>query len=264
MTGKQFERTRRLLGDENTRILGSKTIAIAGIGAVGGYALEALARIGIGHFILVDFDRVSESNINRQILALHSTIGELKTDAAECRVMDINPECTIEKYPVVISSDNLGIFSSADVILDCIDSLGAKIELLSYAYEHGIPAVSSMGAALRRSVMHIHIADIMDTYGCPLAKEVRKGLRKRGIGKGIQCVFSSEEVRRCVFSSEEVRFTYRDPDTDSEAENMPGTERKRPVLGSLPTVTAVFGEYMAELALKNLLPAGTMDSREVR
>ena len=254
MTGKQFERTRRLLGDENTRILGSKTIAIAGIGAVGGYALEALARIGIGHFILVDFDRVSESNINRQILALHSTIGELKTDAAECRVMDINPECTIEKYPVVISSDNLGIFSSADIILDCIDSLGAKIELLSYAYEHGIPAVSSMGAALRRSVMHIHIADIMDTYGCPLAKEVRKGLRKKGISKGI----------RCVFSSEEVRFTYRDPDTDSEAENMPGTERKRPVLGSLPTVTAVFGEYMAELALKTLLPAGTMDSREVR
>ena len=254
MTGKQFERTRRLLGDENTRILGSKTIAIAGIGAVGGYALEALARIGIGQFILVDYYRVSESNINRQILALHSTIGELKTDAAECRVMDINPECTIEKYPVVISSDNLSIFSSADIILDCIDSLGAKIELLSYAYEHGIPAVSSMGAALRRSVTHIHIADIMDTYGCPLAKEVRKGLRKKGIGKGIQCVFSSEEVR----------FTYRDPDTDSEAENMPGTERKRPVLGSLPTVTAVFGEYMAELALKNLLPAGTMDSREVR
>lgn len=254
MTGKQFERTRRLLGDENTRILGSKTIAIAGIGAVGGYALEALARIGIGHFILVDFDRVSESNINRQILALHSTIGELKTDAAECRVMDINPECTIEKYPVVISSDNLGIFSSADIILDCIDSLGAKIELLSYAYEHGIPAVSSMGAALRRSVTHIHIADIMDTYGCPLAKEVRKGLRKKGISKGI----------RCVFSSEEVRFTYRDPDTDSEAENMPGTERKRPVLGSLPTVTAVFGEYMAELALKELLPAGAMDSRDVR
>ena len=254
MTGKQFERTRRLLGDENTRILGSKTIAIAGIGAVGGYALEALARIGIGHFILVDFDRVSESNINRQILALHSTIGEFKTDAAERRVMDINPECTIDKHPVVICSDNLGIFSSADVILDCIDSLGAKIELLSYAYEHGIPAVSSMGAALRRSVMHIHIADIMDTYGCPLAKEVRKGLRKKGISKGI----------RCVFSSEEVRFTYRDPDTDSEAENMPGTERKRPVLGSLPTVTAVFGEYMAELALKTLLPAGTMDSREVR
>lgn len=254
MTGKQFERTRRLLGDENTRILGSKTIAIAGIGAVGGYALEALARIGIGHFILVDFDRVSESNINRQILALHSTIGELKTDAAERRVMDINPECIIDKHPVVISSDNLGIFSSADIILDCIDSLGAKIELLSYAYEQGIPAVSSMGAALRRSVMHIHIADIMDTYGCPLAKEVRKGLRKKGIGKGIQCVFSSEEVR----------FTYRDPDTDSEAENMPGTERKRPVLGSLPTVTAVFGEYMAELALKNLLPAGTMDSRDVR
>lgn len=254
MTGKQFERTRRLLGDENTRILGSKTIAIAGLGAVGGYALEALARIGIGHFILVDFDRVSESNINRQILALHSTIDELKTDAAERRVMDINPECIIDKHPVVISSDNLGIFSSADIILDCIDSLGAKIELLSYAYEQGIPAVSSMGAALRRSVMHIHIADIMDTYGCPLAKEVRKGLRKKGIGKGIQCVFSSEEVR----------FTYRDPDTDSEAENMPGTERKRPVLGSLPTVTAVFGEYMAELALKNLLPAGTMDSREVR
>lgn len=254
MTGRQFERTRRLLGDDNTDFLHERTVAIAGIGAVGGYALEALARIGIGHFILVDFDKVSESNINRQILALHSTIGELKTEAAEKRVKDINPECAAESYPVIISRDNLTIFSSADIILDCIDSVGAKIELLAYAYENRIPVVSSMGAALRRSVTHIHSADIMDTYGCPLAKEVRKGLRKRGIGKGITCVFSSEEVR----------FEYKDPDTDDEAENIPGKQSKRPVLGSLPTVTAVFGEYMAELALKALLPEGTMDSRDVR
>ena len=254
MTGRQFERTRRLLGDDNTDFLHERTVAIAGIGAVGGYALEALARIGIGHFILVDFDKVSESNINRQILALHSTIGMLKTDAAEKRVKDINPGCIVEKHPVVISEENLHIFSSADIILDCIDSVGAKVGLLAYAYENRIPVVSSMGAALRRSVKNIHSADVMETYGCPLAKEVRKGLRKRGIGKGITCVFSSEEVR----------FEYKDPDTDDEAENIPGKQSKRPVLGSLPTVTAVFGEYMAELALKALLPEGTMESKDVK
>ncbi len=254
MTGRQFERTRRLLGDDNTELLHSKTVAIAGIGAVGGYALEALSRIGIGHFILVDFDKVSESNINRQILALHSTVGMMKTAVAEKRVKDINPECIIETYPEVISSDNLPIFSHADIILDCIDSVGAKIELLAYAYDNHIPVVSSMGAALRRSVKHIHSADVMDTYGCPLAKEIRKGLRKRGIGKGIKCVFSSEEVR----------FEYKDPYADDEAENIPGKESKRPVLGSLPTVTAVFGEYMAELALDELLPEGTMESKSVR
>ena len=254
MTGRQFERTRRLLGDDNTELLHSKTVAIAGIGAVGGYALEALSRIGIGHFILVDFDKVSESNINRQILALHSTVGMMKTAVAEKRVKDINPGCTIETYPEIISSDNLSIFSHADIILDCIDSVGAKIELLAYAYDNHIPVVSSMGAALRRSVKHIHSADVMDTYGCPLAKEVRKGLRKRGIGKGIKCVFSSEEVR----------FEYKDPYTDDEAENIPGKESRRPVLGSLPTVTAVFGEYMAELALDELLPEGTMESKSVR
>ena len=254
MSGRQFERTRRLLGDENLKNLEGKTVAVAGIGAVGGYALEALVRTGVGHFIIADHDRVSESNINRQILALHSTIGEFKTEAAERRIRDINPDCTVTAFPVVISEENLDIFSEADIILDCIDSLGAKISLLEYAYRNGIPAVSSMGAALRRSVMHVHAADIMDTYGCPLAREVRKGLRKRGIERGIPCVFSSEEIR----------FTYIPPETDSEAENIPGTERKRPVLGSLPTVTAVFGEYMAELALKALLPQDVMTTKNVR
>ena len=131
----QFMRLGRLIGEENVRSLFSRSVAVCGIGAVGGHALETLARCGIGHIKVVDFDTIEESNINRQILALHSTIGELKTDAAERRVMDINPECIIDKHPVVISSDNLGIFSSADIILDCIDSVGAKIGLLAYAYE---------------------------------------------------------------------------------------------------------------------------------
>ena len=251
---EQFQRIARFIGEENVDLLGEKTVSVAGIGAVGGYAVEMLARCGIGKLRILDFDTVSESNINRQILALHSTIGEFKTEAAERRIMDINPDCTVTAFPVVISEENLDIFSEADIILDCIDSLGAKISLLEYAYRNGIPAVSSMGAALRRSVMHVHAADIMDTYGCPLAREVRKGLRKRGIERGIPCVFSSEEVR----------FIYIPPETDSEAENIPGTERKRPVLGSLPTVTAVFGEYMAELALKALLPQDVMTTKNVR
>ena len=249
-----FSRNTMYWGDEFQEYLKGLHIAVFGLGGVGGYALDALVRAGVGTFSIVDFDTVSKSNINRQILALHSTIGEFKTEAAERRIMDINPDCTVTAFPVVISEENLDIFSEADIILDCIDSLGAKISLLEYAYRNGIPAVSSMGAALRRSVMHVHAADIMDTYGCPLAREVRKGLRKRGIERGIPCVFSSEEVR----------FTYIPPETDSEAENIPGTERKRPVLGSLPTVTAVFGEYMAELALKALLPQDVMTTKNVR
>ena len=237
MTGKQFERTRRLLGDENTELLGSKTIAIAGIGAVGGYALEALARIGIGHFILVDFDRVSESNINRQILALHSTICDLKTDAAERRVMDINPECTIDKHPVVISSDNLGIFSSADIILDCIDSVKSKVALVRSCQKSGTTLMSSMGAALRRDLGAVRVAPLSKTSGCPLARSVRRLVRKEGL----------RDDYLTVYSPEPVVFDYSRENEERE------DERVKPTLGSMMTVTALFGLSLAHEAIRHIV-----------
>ena len=247
---EQLIRIARLLGEENITLLGSKTVSIAGIGAVGGFALEALARSGIGELRLMDFDVITESNINRQLLALHSTVGSLKTDAARKRVLDINPECTVKAYAEFVSEENYSkLFDGADLVLDCIDSLNPKVNLLKAAYDSGVPVISSMGAALRRDLSLIRTGDIFDTWGCPLARQVRSSLRKRGVGRGIDCVFSPEKVN----------FHYIDPEKDTEAERMIDRGRKRVVLGSLPTVTAVFGEYMAELALKKLLPDGLLD-----
>lgn len=232
-------------------LLSGKTVSIAGIGAVGGFAVEMLARCGIGHIRILDFDTVSETNINRQIIALHSTIGMLKTDVMKKRILDINPDCHVEAFPEVLTDENhYKLFDGADIVLDCIDSVGAKISLLSDAYHSGIPIVSSMGAALRRNASLVRTADIMDTWGCPLARQIRSGLRKQGVGKGIESVFSPEKVD----------FNYIDPDVDEEAETAE-SGRKRRVLGSLPIVTAVFGELMADLALRKLLPNGTLDGR---
>lgn len=247
----QFMRLGRLIGEENVRSLFSRSVAVCGIGAVGGHALETLARCGIGHIKVVDFDTIEESNINRQILALHSTVGMLKTDVAVQRVRDINPDCSITAMPVYISEENIeSIFKGTDLVLDCIDSLSSKVSLLEAAYRHGIPAISSMGAALRRDSSLVRTGDIFDTFGCPLAREVRSMLRKRGVGRGIEAVFSPEKIR----------FDYIDPEEDDEAEADPTGKRKRRVLGSLPTVTAVFGITMAELALRKLLAPGTLDA----
>ena len=252
---KQFEREARLIGEENVRRLMDSTVAVAGLGAVGGHALEVIARAGVGRIITVDCDRVSESNLNRQILALHSTIGMLKTDAAEHRIKDINPDCVVTKCPAVISKDNVAeIFSEADCIIDCIDSVTAKTDLLEFAWKNNIKAVSSMGAALRRDVSFIHVSDVMDSYGCPLAKAIRSGLKKRGVGRGISCIFSDEKVS----------FSFIPPEEDENAEAVAGGTMKRAVLGSLPTVTAAFGIYAAQIALKMLLPEDVLSAISVR
>ena len=239
---RQFVRIERFIGKEKTEKLFSSTVAVVGIGAVGGFATEMLARCGIGHLIIMDFDTISESNINRQIVALHSTIGCLKTDVMKERILDINPECIVDDYPVALTDDNHSILFSADVILDCIDSIDAKVSLLLDSWKQSRKIISSMGAALRKDTSLIQTGDVMNTYGCPLAKSVRTRLRKNGCGRGI----------RCVFSPEQVDFCYTPPAEDDEAE---GGEngRKRMVLGSLPYVTAVFGEKMAEETVKMLL-----------
>lgn len=253
MVKEQFLRIERFIGSEALERLEKKTVAVAGVGAVGGFAAEALVRSGIGRIKILDFDTISETNINRQIIATHKTVGRLKTEVMEERLKDINPDLIVEAYPVFLSEENHHLlFDGADLVLDCIDSLNPKVNLLADAFKNNVPIISSMGAALRRNPSLIRFSDIMDTWGCPLAKQVRSGLRRRGVERGIECVFSPEKVD----------FTYIDPEDDDKAERMIDRGRKRVVLGSLPTVTAIFGQMIAHLALQKLLGDEMFDGKE--
>lgn len=244
MSSEQFLRISRFIGEESVEALHNKCVSVAGVGAVGGFAIEALARSGVGEIRILDFDTISESNINRQLIALHSTIGEYKVDVMEKRLKDINPDIKVSAYREFLSNENHNLlFDGADLVLDCIDSLNPKLNLLEDAYKNNIPIISSMGAALRRNPSLIKTGDIFDTWGCPLARQIRAGLRRRGVGRGIECVFSPEKVN----------FKYIDPEEDTSAERMIDRGRKRVVLGSLPTITAIFGENIAHLALIKLL-----------
>lgn len=248
MPPERFLRISRFIGDEAVSRLSGRFVVLVGLGAVGSYCLEALARSGVGRFRLVDFDEVGVTNINRQLLALDSTVGLLKAEVGRARVMDINPEAQVEALPLFAGAETFeAIFAGKpDLVIDAIDSLNPKCGLLQYAYEHQIPIISSMGAALRKDPSLVTTGDLMDTYGCPLAKQVRTSLRKRGIGRGIDVVFSPELVD----------FEYREPEDEAAAdfnEQIIDRGRRRKVLGSLPTLTGIFGLNLAHLALGKLL-----------
>ncbi len=244
----RFLRTERLIGPQAFSKLNNSMVTIAGIGAVGGYAIEGLARAGVGHLRIVDFDRVARHNINRQLVALESTIGQKKAALAKARIADINPQCQVEALDQFVDKDSLPAILDPrpDLVIDAIDALNSKIELLVTCYEMGIPVLSSMGAALRTDASKVRMADIMETSNCPLAKRIRKRLRRRGIEKGI----------RCVYSFENVDFTYRDPALEEPDENeVPEASRgrERRVLGSLPTLTGIFGLTLANMAIEQLI-----------
>ncbi len=168
-------------------------ILVVGLGGVGGYAIEGLARAGFKKFILIDFDVVSESNINRQIIALHSTIGRLKSELFKERVLDINPEAEVEIITDFFDEKlRLEVLNRVDYVVDAIDSLGPKVGLLEDCYHKKIKVISSMGAGNRLDPSKIRIADLSKSKNCTLASRVRKYLRRRGISKGIPVVFSEE------------------------------------------------------------------------
>ncbi len=253
MIEEQFIRISRLIGEDRIQKLHGCCVSVAGVGAVGGFAIEALARSGVGEIRILDFDTVSLSNINRQIIAVHSTVGRSKAEVMKERLLDINPEITVKAYDEFLTEENHHLlFDGADIVLDCIDSLNPKLSLLEDAYHNGVRIISSMGAALRRDPSLIRTGDIFDTWGCPLARQIRAGLRRRGVGRGIECVFSPEHVN----------FTFIDPEKDPGAERMIDRGRKRAVLGSLPTITAIFGENMAHLALQKLLGDDSLEGTE--
>ena len=192
---EQFLRTAMLLGEGAVNRLQNARVAVFGIGGVGGYTVEALARSGIGQLDLIDSDTVSVSNINRQILATHSTVGMPKVEAAKARVLDINPECCVHTHQVFYTPETAHLFdfSEYDYIVDAIDTVTGKLALVQRAAEANTPIICCMGTGNKLDASAFQVADISRTSMCPLARIMRKELGKRGI-KHLKVVYSQEEA----------------------------------------------------------------------
>ena len=192
---EQFLRTGMLLGEQAVERLRCARVAVFGVGGVGGYAVEALARSGVGQLDLIDHDTVSLSNINRQILATHSTVGMRKVDAAKARVLDINPDAVVRTFPVFYTPETADAFdfSQYDYIVDAIDTVTGKLQLVLNAYAAGTPIICCMGTGNKLDASAFRVADISKTSMCPLARIMRKELGKRGI-KHLKVVYSQEEA----------------------------------------------------------------------
>lgn len=189
----QFSRTELIIGKESIEKLRNAKVAIFGLGGVGSFALEGLARAGIGNFILVDNDYVELTNLNRQILATHKTIGQTKVEAAKQRILDINPSAKVEIYKEFFTPETKGIIdNSISYIVDCIDTVTAKIELVVRAEKLNVPIISCMGTGNKLDPTRFEVADIYKTSVCPLAKVMRKELKNRGIKK-LKVIYSKEE-----------------------------------------------------------------------
>lgn len=229
----QFSRTELLLGEKAVKKLNSCRVAVFGIGGVGGYAVEALARSGIGALDLVDNDKVCLTNINRQIIALHSTIGQYKVDVAEKRVKDIFPECIVKTYKTFYlpETQNLFDFTQYDYIIDAIDTVSGKLGLIENAQKFGVPIISAMGAGNKLDPTKFVVTDIYKTSVCPLAKVMRKECKRRGI-KPFKVVYSQEEPLT--------------PLTSEEITN------KRTTPGSIAFVPSVVGLILASEVVKEL------------
>jgi len=189
-----YERTKLIIGEEGLEKLRSSKVAVIGIGGVGSFAAEALARAGVGHIVIVDFDLIAKSNINRQIHALHSTLGMPKVEVMKARMLDINPDIkvtAIKKYYCAENADEI-ITSDLDYCIDAIDSIKSKINLIIQCKQKNVPIISAMGAGNKLRPELFRIADISETKVCPMARVIRRELRKVGIDKGLKVVYSEE------------------------------------------------------------------------
>ena len=232
-----FSRAELLLGEEALHKLRSARVALFGIGGVGSFAAEALARGGVGHITLVDGDTVSITNINRQLIALHSTVGKEKTAVMAERIADISPETEVETYPVVYGAENRNLldFSTYDYVIDAIDTVTSKLILIEEAKKAGVPVISCMGTGNKFHPERFEVADISKTSVCPLAKVMRKELKVRGI-KNVKVVYSKEEPQKPAES----------PETG-----------KRQIPGSLSFVPPVAGLLLAGEVIRHI--AGVTD-----
>lgn len=234
MVKEAFRRTEIMLGQEGLARLEKSFVVVAGAGAVGGYVLEALVRAGVGHIRIVDYDKVEETNLNRQILATRETLGRAKVDLAKERAVSINPDVKIDTLKVLISPENMNdvLGGNPDLLIDAIDTVSAKITLLKTAVMNNIPVLSSMGAALRTDTDKIRVAPLSETKVCPLSRLIRNGLKKENI--------DIAEIMT-VFSEEQVSVTPCQRDNAAKS-----------ILGSLPTIPAIFGLVLANLAILRL------------
>lgn len=234
----RFSREELLIGQEGLEKLQKARVAVFGIGGVGGHVVEALARSGVGALDLFDGDRVSLTNINRQIIALDSTVGRLKVEVAKERVLDINPDCRVEAREMFFAPENAGEvdFSQYDYVADAIDTVTSKIELIRLCREAGVPVISSMGAGNKLDPTAFRVDKIEKTSVCPLARVMRRELKKRGI-TGVKAVYSTEESL-----------------TPAQAQS--GDEKGtagRPTPGSMAFVPSVAGLILAGEIIKDLL-----------
>lgn len=231
------ERTRLLLGEEKLSIINGAHVLVVGLGGVGAYAAEMLARAGVGHLTLADADTVGESNINRQLIALHSTIGRAKTEILAERLRDINPNIVLTIHTEYIRDEKTWELldeAKYDYVVDCIDTLSPKVNLIIGSLERGYKLVSSMGAGAKTDPTKIEVKDIGKSHHCPLAHMLRKRLHKQGVRSGFWAVFSPEPVREgSMIIAEETN--------------------KKSNVGSISYIPASFGCVCASVVIRDLL-----------
>ena len=239
----QFSRTTRILGENTIKILSDKHIAIFGLGGVGGYVAEALVRSGIGKFDLIDHDKIDITNLNRQIIATHKTIGRDKAEVMRERMLDINPAAEITIHPCFFLPENAADFDFQryDYVVDAVDTVTAKIELVLRAREAGVPIISSMGTGNERNPAMLEVADLYKTSVCPLARVMRRELKKRGVEE-LKVVYSREESLK----PKETESTEKDTSRDERA-----------IPGSTAFVPPAAGLLIASEVVKDLIQGGS-------
>lgn len=258
-----FTRTQRLLGKEAMGILAGARVAVFGIGGVGGYVAEALARSGVGTLDLVDSDRICLSNLNRQIIALHSTLGRYKVDVMKERILDINPEAVIHAHRCFFLPENRDEFdfSQYSYVVDAVDTVTAKIGLVLCAQEAGVPVISSMGAGNKLDPAGFQVADLYETSVCPLARVMRRELKKRGVKK-LKVVYSREEPLTPLPSLEDEEEASEEGLGEGAAPVFQaGSRGRRSTPGSTAFVPSVAGLILAGEVIRDLTEAATARSR---
>ena len=250
---EQFIRTELLIGKEAVKKLNNSRVAVFGIGGVGGHCAEALVRSGVGTIDIVDNDVIAESNINRQIVALHSTIGRYKTEVMKERLLDINPDVKVNEYRCFFLPENASQFpfDKYDYVVDAVDTVTAKIAIIMAAQEHGTPVISSMGAGNKLHPEMFEIADIYKTSVCPLAKVMRQELKKRGVKK-LKCVYSKEEPLQPTEES----FGGELPAPDASRRSVPGSSAFTPSVAGLIIAGEVI-RSLSEVSVQTVQPKTT-------
>lgn len=246
----QFSRTELLLGKEGMERLKNARVAVFGVGGVGGYVCEALVRSGVGSFDLIDDDKVCLTNLNRQIIATRSTVGQYKVDVMKERMLDINPDVQVETYKCFFLPENADDFPFAeyDYVVDAVDTVTAKIELVMKCQSMGVPIISSMGAGNKLNASAFQVADIYKTKMCPLAKVMRRELKKRGVKK-LKVVYSEEKPTRPI---EDMAISCRTHCICPPGAAHKCTER-RDIPGSVAFVPSVAGLIVAGEVVKDLV-----------